>query len=225
VNKPSFVHILNGDSLFQQFPKDIPGDFIICRECLCDGPVNATFPNDFYTQRSTFIFSLVGNFEPIDYYKLSVSEFDKIRSIPNSTEIYCWFEDDLFCQVNFWFTVWLLHQQKRKNAISLIRPKILTQFGFGGLSSNELKEIVEHKILITDLESIATLWELYKSNHLEDLLNQAQHLPSEFSFVQNAVQAHIDRFPSDKNNQARPEKILLEIAAELNTTNFNSLFK
>ncbi len=32
-------HILNGDSLKEQFPENIQGDIIVARECLVDGNV------------------------------------------------------------------------------------------------------------------------------------------------------------------------------------------
>jgi len=225
MNTSTYVHILNGDSLNQQFPIDLSGERIICRECLCDGPVNAQFPNDFYKQRTEFITSLDDEIQISDYYEKTVLEFEKLNSISSNAEICFWFEDDLFCQVNFWFSTWLIHNQQKGNTFSLVRPNSLSPYGFGAYSQNELKTLFENRVQIKDLMQFVSLWNLYKSNNLKDLLSQGQNLSSEFSFIQEAINAHLDRFPSDKNELPRPEKVLLEIASELHTKQFGSIFK
>ena len=46
-----------------------------------------------------------------------VSEFEKIQNIEEGVDINLWFEDDLFCQVNFWFVISLLSSLNHKNSI------------------------------------------------------------------------------------------------------------
>ena len=224
MNNSIMVHLLNGDSLNQQFPNDISGERIICRECLCDGPVDAQFPNDFYQQRADFITTLDDEIQFPAYYEKSIKEFEKLNSIPSNTEICFWFEDDLFCQVNFWFIAWLIHNQQKGNTFFLIRPNSISPYSFGAYSQNELKTLFENRVQLLDLKPFAMLWNFYKNNKLKDLLSQALNLPSEFSFIQEAVNAHLDRLPSDKNELARPEKVLLEIASELQTKKFDPIF-
>ena len=37
MNSP-VIHILNGNALGDQFPKDLPGETLVFRECLIEGP-------------------------------------------------------------------------------------------------------------------------------------------------------------------------------------------
>ena len=61
-------HILNGDALKEVFPKSIPGDLIITRECLVDGNVKGKNRNDFYRNRAEFLSNNYGDFKISDYY-------------------------------------------------------------------------------------------------------------------------------------------------------------
>ena len=47
-------HILNGDSLSGQFPEEIPGEKVIFRECLVDGPVQADSEEVFWKIRKVY---------------------------------------------------------------------------------------------------------------------------------------------------------------------------
>lgn len=95
----SQYHILNGDALKVQFPEVLKGNIIVARECLI-GDVQGKNLEQFFHTRAQFI----SNFEDYnydDYFQDTVSEFEKIRAIPENAVINLWFEDDLFCQVNF----------------------------------------------------------------------------------------------------------------------------
>jgi len=89
-------HILNGDSLNQQFPASISGEIIIARECLVDGNIEGETLADFYLSRAKFIEKLLNENNTDFYFRKSVVEFQKIQNIPEKSEINLWFEDDLF---------------------------------------------------------------------------------------------------------------------------------
>lgn len=57
------VHILNGDSLKQQFPEDIQGEIIVARECLVDGTVKGIILDEFFASRAKFISQNYGGTE------------------------------------------------------------------------------------------------------------------------------------------------------------------
>ena len=114
--------ILNGDSLKQQLPKDILGEIIVARECLVDGSVEGNDLDELFRIRSKFLSQNYGGTEQ-DYYLKTVSEFQKIEHITPNSDINLWFEEDLFCQVNFWFIIHLLNQSENNNPIFLIQPK------------------------------------------------------------------------------------------------------
>ena len=217
-------HILNGDALKQQFPKNIHGEIIVARECLVDGPINGNNLEELFKTRAKFISDNYHGYIEQDYYQKTVPEFNKIKDITNPAEINLWFEDDLFCQVNFWFTVNLLINSKKKNSIFLIRPITHTRYGFGGLNKTELVSVFENRIELTQLDKIALLWEFYQKNNTDKLLLVAQELESNYSFILPAVKAHLERIPTD-GNLGRPSQSLIDIMKDLNTQKFEPVFK
>ncbi len=154
-------HILNGDCLAEKFPKNLEGEIIVWREALIDGPISET---DFFENRQKFISE---NYDSKKSYEdLVVKEFKKIQSIPENSEIYFWFEDDLFCQVNFWFLVSSLHSKNIK--MFRIFPKD-SEKGFAESDKNELLAIfnAEKEINSAEKTLIANLWKEFQQNNLK----------------------------------------------------------
>ena len=117
-------HILNGDALKEQFPKDLEGEIIVARECLVEGELKANGLDEFFKIRASFISRSFENNSIQDYYQRTASEFQKILDIKDNAEINLWFEDDLFCQVNFWFIVHLIYTNKIRFSCFLIKSII-----------------------------------------------------------------------------------------------------
>lgn len=220
---PSY-HILNGDALKEQFPESLAGKIIVARECLVDGPVKAESLEGFFALRAGFISEAYGGHSVKDYYEGTVAEFEKIKNLPEQSIVNLWFEDDLFCQVNFWFTSYLLFNFTKNSNVSLVRPKEHTTNGFGGLTQLTLRQIFEDKTPVIELEKIACLWEYYSSGRLEDLLAAARDLQVAFPFILRAVEAHLARIPT-KSSKGRPTEAILEIMEALDTKEFPPVFR
>ncbi|MCG6187820.1 DUF1835 domain-containing protein [Maribellus maritimus] len=217
-------HILNGDSLKQQFPKTIDGEIIVARECFVDGSVEGEQLDELFASRARFLYQ---NYkEPQKaYYNNVVPEFQKIQNIKDNSDINLWFEDDLFCQVNFWFVASLLEKTIcSSNTVYLIRPKSHNQYGFAGLNQSELISIYKKRVLLTRLDKVAGLWKSYQNNNKEELIAAARQLKKSFPFILPAVQAHIERIPT-KNSPGRPVLSLLEIMNDLDTKEFGPVFR
>lgn len=154
-------HILNGDSLAEKFPKDLPGETIIWREALIEGPLPE---NDFFLAREKYLSEFVAN---PDYQNKVISEFQKFKNIPDDSEVYFWFEDDWFCQVNFWFLI----SELRDKSISRFRVFPLNQKdGFAYSDREELLSLYQSAQPINKQESelISLLWTDFRSNQLSD---------------------------------------------------------
>ncbi len=226
-------HILNGDALKERFPTNIPGTQIILRECLVDGPVNIltdpTSLSKFYETRSFFLFENYG-IEKSIYHNTSMSEIERIRNIPVNAEVYLWFEDDLFCQVNMWFVCFLL-SSNNEITTSLVRPPLAylndelpasaLQYGFGGLDTTLLKTAFRntHHLQDEDLNNFAQLWEAYQEKNEIKLLEIANQLSIRFDFIQPAVKACVNHWAG------QPTILLQEIINELKTDNFGEIFQ
>ncbi|MGE6396109.1 DUF1835 domain-containing protein [Chryseobacterium scophthalmum] len=156
----STFHILNGDCLAEKFPKNLEGESIIWREALIDGPVS---DNNFFENRKKFI---AENYDSeSDYDELVIKEFQRIKNIPEDSDVFFWFEDDLFCQVNFWFLISNLNLGKTK--IFRVFPKD-TEKGFSESEENDLLELFHSAKEINDIERklISNLWVDFQQNNL-----------------------------------------------------------
>lgn len=217
-------NILNGDSLKERFPESLKGEIIVTRECLVDGSVKGNSLTDFFKTRAEFISNNYDGYSEQDYFEKTVPEFQKMQNIPDNVDINLWFEDDLFCQVNFWFVIKLLSKSQPNSQFFLIRPKLHSQFGFGGLSESELISIYENRLVLTELDKLARLWESYQSNNIEKLIEISRQLKNSYPFIFTAVEAHIERIPTN-GNLGRPIQSLIRIMDELNTVEFGPIFK
>ncbi len=218
-------HVLNGDALKDSFPKDLKGEILVARECLVDGEVRSTDLEELFKIRAEFIKSLIGDdFTAGDYYRETVSEFQKIMDIPGGSVINLWFEDDLFCQVNFWFVIYLIHNFTSNCTVNLVRPEKLNQYGFGGYNESGLMELYVNRVPLDELERLSLLWEFYKNGKTDELAVLADEFRAEYPFIADAVKAHIERLPTD-DSPGRPIEILKEIIAELGTSEFGPVFR
>ncbi len=215
-------HILNGDSLLEQLPKSINGERIVSRECLIDGPVAGKSITEFYKNRAAFIGELEGCSSE-EYYTTTVPELNRITEIEQGSKVYLWFEDDLFCQVNFWFVSYLLNQNSSSLSVSLVRPKDQLHYGFAGSTPKELEVLYNEATPIPSLEPFASLWLTYKNHDLKKLESTANKLSAFYPFIKPAVQAHIDRFPEDESFGI-PTQILVDILTVNPEASFGELF-
>lgn len=156
----SAFHILNGDCLAEKFPKNLKGEIIIWREALIDGPVSE---DDFFENRKKFI---TDNYDSeSNYDELVVKEFKKMQNISENSAIFFWFEDDLFCQTNFWFLISKLNLNNTK--IFRVFPKD-TEKGFAESDEKKLLELFHSakEINDTERELISNLWADFQQNNL-----------------------------------------------------------
>ncbi len=215
------VHILNGEALKDRFPTDISGDIIVARECLVDGSVKGDNLKELFSCRARFISNHYDGYTELDYYKKTVPEFDRILSIKDGRDINLWFEDDLFCQVNFWFVINLL--RKSKNLIFLVRPKNFNRYGFGGLTKSALKSIYIERQYLNQIDKLSKLWVYYQKAELNKLVKTARDVETSFPFILKAVDAHLERIPKG-GKFGRPTEALIQIMDDLETTEFGPVF-
>ena len=223
------VHILNGDSLKARWPTSIHGEVIVARECLIDGDVSGSIHSKglpgFYTNRAKFL-ECYPQCSATEYFLKSVPEFTKITKIPPNTIIYCWFEEDLFCQVNFWFVIALLKAHNKNNQIYLVKPNKGNEYSFANMDNAELTIALNdaNKLTHEQLNILSQLWHLYQRKNYAEMLVVAQALTGNLTFVINAIKAQQARMP-DESGYGYPERQLIAIAKELNTTKFAPVFQ
>ena len=220
-------HILNGDCLVEQLNQtDINQDYIICRECLIEGDLNSDNATEFWSIRAKFIADTY-NVSIEEYFTKTVKEFEKLTRLPHNSEVYLWFENDLFCQTNMWFVISLLSKNptlKLFRVFPMIEKSADTWKGFGIANAEMLKQAFSTKIHFKpkDIELGKKLWTAYKNADFLMLKELSKEQSDCFQYLEEVCQAHIDRFPLDKT-LGRPEKIVKEII-EAKSLEFQDVF-
>jgi len=219
-------HILNGDALKNQFPADqVPGSLIICRECLIDGPLKGKTLSDFFQQRATFLEGKYGSTET-KYEKDVLPQFQKIRTLPAKSEIILWFGDDLFCLINMCFVLYLLDPTGHRDQVYVVKAQDNNWKEFGGMNKDELAEAYQNRQLLNshDFQILILTWLALKDHNLAQLKKLKKEKMSLFPFWEEALQAHIDRFPAN-GETGRPQRSLKQIQKELQTNDFGLIFR
>lgn len=207
------LHVLNGDALAERLPgADLPGERIICRECLIEGPLDGDCPTTFWQTRARYLRDTCGE-EPERYLAQVAGPLSGLCQLPAETEVNLWFEHDLFCQANLWLTLSLLAVNPHPLQLFLVYPHLdhpgELWNGFGPLDEAGLLRSFNQRLRLApgDLKLGADLWSAYKNQDLRRLAELSTTRSRAFPYLAAVVQAHVDRFPSD-GKPARPERVL-----------------
>jgi len=220
-------HILNGDCLADQLRQTkINQNFIICRECLIEGNVYSDNIDDFWKIRAHFIADTYYTSTEEYFFKV-VSEFEKIKNLPNNSEVCLWFENDLFCQTNMWFVISILANYPKLKifrVFPIIENKADIWKGFGTANTKKLELEYDSKsqFKVDDIKLGIDLWEAYRKNDFIKLSQLAKSKSNCFQYLEEICQANMDRFPLD-NSLSRPEKVIKQIL-KTKSKEFNIVF-
>ena len=216
------IHILNGDALGEQFPKDLPGEILVFRECLVEGPKKVVEFEAFFTSRAAY---LSDTYDPTikESYSLEQS-IPLMRVVTEQTpaEVVLWFEEDLFCQTNFWFICHFLEGSGFGGKVSWAKPSGVAKYNFGLLSKGSLKAVFKKRLLI-DLTEIAPLWRAYSINDSDELIRLVEGVAGLSEYIIPAAIAYRDMNTSTIE-KSRPYLSLLAITKTLKTTHFGKVF-
>lgn len=219
-------HILNGDCLADQLRlTNINQDFIVCRECLIEGNVQASNLSEFWQTRAEFI-SATYNISQQEYYSKTAGELEKIITLPANYPVCLWFENDLFCQANMWFIISLLANRpghKIFRVFPVIENSADAWKGFGISNFEMLEQAYDLKIEFTpkDIALGLNLWTAYQKGDLHAMKELSKTPSSCFQYLEQVCQAHIDRFPLG-TTLGKPEKVVKEII-EAGSTDFQAV--
>jgi hypothetical protein len=217
------LHVLNGDVLASSFPSSIPGKIAIVRECLVDGPVTANSIDELIVIRAKYLSENYSTTEA-GYLETVIPEFEKVLTATAGTQVYLWFEKDLFSQVNLWLVMFLL--KNHKGAIYLVLPTTPLDEGFAEMNELQLEEAYRDAKLLTQNERhvLNDMWRLYQTPDVSEALTLSRQVEPELPFLYPAVQAWKDSIPHGEY-AGKPKVALKEIASELNTEDFSKIYR
>jgi len=223
----SVVHVLNGDSTVPTFAKSrIPGDVIVWRELLCDGPIKNTIgSDDFWKGRYAFFESKLG-ISKLEYFDKTIKEIIKLEDLPKSCELVLWFEYDLLCQVNLLAACTYLLQNYRKDLTYYLvcTGKVKEQKQLQSLSDFSAEAYItlyENKVKLTkhNLLYAEQCWNVYTENNPKKLRVFDFNQCNKFNYLQDAMDQHLQRFPKEKGLNQIENKIVEIIKDSALTSN------
>ena len=153
-----------------------------------------------------------------------------LRKFSDHDETVLWFEHDLFCQINLIHLLdWLVQQARGRSKLSLVCigefPGIEDFRGLGQLTGEQMASLFGYRHAITDKEfdTATRAWAAYCSPDPRALVSLLGEDTTALPFLRNALQLHIERFPSRRNGLGRVENKALELISRGAIT-FKTLF-
>ena len=159
------VHILNGDCLHYVLQAE---NALVVREMLVEGPLKADSEESFFHLRADYLEKTYG-ISASEYEQKTVSEFKKMYLIPKHSEVYLWFDFDLYCFVHLLFIIELLQADKTLD-LYLVRPLRKRKFriwrGFDLHSKDDLMQAFSQKTKLSrnDIQAFRHIWKRLGKN-------------------------------------------------------------
>jgi hypothetical protein len=214
------IHVLPGDSLSAEFSKTgIDGDVIVCREAMIAGDISPEDLDLFWDVRANYLLLEHGN-DPIEYRESVAYELERLTELSPETEVYLWFEYELFCQANMWFCLHLLKDHKNVYRVAPLNasPDDVWK-GFGQHDADALKECFQSRTQFTadDMAKGRELWDAFRKRDPEGLLELGNYRSPAFPFLKEVCDAAAEI-------ESKPEEILKEIQ-ESGLNEFGAIFQ
>jgi len=211
------LHILNGDALLEFFPTEsqIAGERLIFRDCLIEGPTDVFEDlSDFLMSRASYLNEQYG--AEVDLHLQHFYHLIKaLNDAAVEDEIVLWFEDDVFCQTNMWYSIFLLIHQcsSTKRNISWVRSTSM-KYGFAALDQQGLVNAFDSRIKLKTEEmlTLSALWRAYAKKDysgMRGLFHKARKIDPVFDDV---IQATLDtNLINEQTKRNRPDQRMYEI--------------
>lgn len=226
---PQQLHIINGDGIAKSILElELPGEIIIWREMLCEGPTTASIDNKkFYQLRKNFL-KKTYDISPEYYEDKFISELNKLTAANGYDEIVLWFEFDLFSHINMLAVISHLQDNEKTAPVYLVcSKKLQDEKEFFPLSQLSLKHLKNHydqriPLNIDDLETAALMWQLYNGDNPQKLKGLITR-ETNFEYLSSCIRAHLERFPNVATGLNSLEKNVLKLIANNTITSINHL--
>ena len=141
---------------------------LVVREMLVEGPLKADSEESFFHLRADYLEKTYG-IPASEYKQKTVSEFKKMHHIPKNSEVYLWFDFDLYCFVHLLFIIELLQADKTLK-LYVVRPLRKRKFriwrGFDLHSKDDLMQAFSQKIPLSrkDIQAFRHIWKRLGKN-------------------------------------------------------------
>ncbi len=228
----SLLHITNGDSFTEKLKGlKLKGDIITWREMLCEGKTETNVGSEsFWKTRYDFLHKNY-NVSKSWFIEKTLKEYRSLCNHKQQDHIVLWFEYDLFCQINMLAVLSWLKAHRKYAEISVVcsgkEDESDKMYGLSELSDEKLLGLYENRTVLgqDDIEYADYVWQLYCSNNPIRLENLKDYQDFKFTYLADAMHAHLMRFPTIKNGLDYLENHMLQLSAELKPESRKDLIK
>ena len=212
------LHIHNGDSSANIAKQSLlPGEHYAWRESLITGPTSAGLSGgEWRSVRAQHLSEAYGA-DLQECERGLLDQEKKLSTFEEHEEVVLWFEHDLFCQTNLLYLLnWFAQEDTGNTKLSLICigefPGKENFRGLGELNAEQMASLFPGRQQVTSAQlKLAELaWQAYCSPdpaEIEKVAQTGDLLP----FLEQALRAHLRRFPSTKNGLGSIENKGLEL--------------
>ena len=214
------LHITNGDSFTSKLKTlKLKGDIITWREALCEGKTLTDVGSETFWKVRYEYLSKAYKVTKKKFIDFTLKEYRDLCNHKQQQEIVLWFEYDLFCQINMIAVLSWLKKHRKGVKISLVtsgkEDETDNLYALSQLSDEHLLRLYKNKIELSqdELEYADYIWQLYCSDNplrLESY-NKFEN-KTQLKYLPNAIEAHLQRFPTVKNGLNTLENQLLDMA-------------
>lgn len=223
------LHIANGDDIFDRLKiLEIPGEVLIWREMLCEGPTTQDIASpEFKEMRQKFL-EKTYHISATEYETEFISELLKLKTLNLYDEIILWFEFDLFSHINMLAAISHIVERQDQVPIYLVcsgwvrgENELLP---LSELNQKQFQDHYQRKMLLTleDLETASLIWEIYCSSNPLRIKAEIKKT-SNFQYLSSSLRAHIERFPSVKTGLNTLETNVLKLIDQHDIKSLNHL--
>ncbi|MGO1585958.1 MAG: DUF1835 domain-containing protein, partial [Mesonia sp.] len=226
MDKRECLHIINGDSALTSLENlNLDGKIFVWREMLCEGPTHKYVNSSAFKEARSKFLSDYYDIPPEEYEDKFLNQFS-IFEEQQFSEVYLWFEYDLFCHINMLAAIQFLSELEIDIPIYLIcsgRIKGESKLkGLAELTSEEFKTAYENRVLLNedDIELAQYIWTIYNEKNPKRI---APHISksSNFEYLSNCLRAHLERFPNSETGLNALEGNLLHLIENNEITSIN----
>jgi hypothetical protein len=216
----SILYITNGDSTTDYLKSlNYKGEFITWREMLCEGKTSLDVGSEsFWKTRFEFLKSSY-KVTKKTFIDFTLKEYRTLCQTKGQKEIVLWFEYDLFCQINMIAIISWLKRYRKGEKITLVCSGTVEgserKLGLGELSKEQIHQHFENRVELSqdDIEYADYVWQLYCSDSPLRLETVHKFNPmSPFTYLNEALDVHLQRFPSVENGLDVVENYIIDIA-------------
>jgi len=225
------LHLHNGDSAANSAKQSsLPGEHFAWRESLITGPAPLGLSADEWLDVRSKHLSEAYGVDPEQCRRDLLNQQEVLASFADHDEVILWFEHDLFCQLHLLYLLaWFAQRDLGQTKLTLI---CIDEFpgkenfrGLGELTAEELASLFPRRQQVTAIQlQLATSgWQAYCAPDPTQLETFLQADVSVLPFVDSALRAHLQRFPSTTNGLGRVEERALQLI-QSGANSFSDLF-